>query len=115
MVPISEAMFEPTLPARIRHMMEEENSSNKISRVVYPTTKRGIHGLSMFSLICMQITAPMKNEISNTIPIELIPNCAISLRYCLRYIRKRSGRANTLPISMRYLPKVVIGLTIFVI
>ena len=34
MVPISEAMFEPTLPARMRHMMEEENSSTMISRVV---------------------------------------------------------------------------------
>ena len=33
-VPISEAMLEPTLPARIRHMMLDENSSNMISRVV---------------------------------------------------------------------------------
>ena len=32
--PISEAMFDPTFPARIRHMMEEENSSSIISRVV---------------------------------------------------------------------------------
>ena len=34
MVPISEAMFEPTLPAKIRHMILEENSSTMISRVV---------------------------------------------------------------------------------
>ena len=33
MVPSSEAMFEPTLPANIRHMMEDENSNNMISRV----------------------------------------------------------------------------------
>ena len=34
MVPISEAILEPTFPARIKHMMEEENSNNMISRVV---------------------------------------------------------------------------------
>ena len=32
-VPNSEAMFDPTFPARIRHIIEEENSSNIISRV----------------------------------------------------------------------------------
>ena len=32
-VPISEAMFEPTFPARIRHMMDELNSRSIISRV----------------------------------------------------------------------------------
>jgi nicotinamide phosphoribosyltransferase len=36
MVPISEAILEPTFPDRIKHMMEEENSSNMISRVVRP-------------------------------------------------------------------------------
>ena len=34
MVPNSEAMLEPTLPERMRHMMELENSSSIISRVV---------------------------------------------------------------------------------
>ena len=34
MVPISEAILEPTFPARIKHMMEEEKSNNMISRVV---------------------------------------------------------------------------------
>lgn len=34
MVPSSDAMFEPTFPARMRHMMEEENSRSIISRVV---------------------------------------------------------------------------------
>ena len=33
-VPISEVILLPTLPARIRHMMDEENSSRMISRVV---------------------------------------------------------------------------------
>ena len=34
MVPISEAMFDPTFPAKIRHMMLLENSNSMISRVV---------------------------------------------------------------------------------
>jgi hypothetical protein len=37
MVPISEAMFDPTLPAKIRHNMEEENSNKMTSRVANPT------------------------------------------------------------------------------
>ena len=50
-VPISEVMFEPTFPARIRHIMDDENSSRRISRVAYPTTNFGIQGLSTFSFI----------------------------------------------------------------
>ena len=51
MVPISDVMFEPTLPARIRHMIDEENSSSSTSLVAYPTTNLGIHGTSTFSFI----------------------------------------------------------------
>ena len=108
-VPISEAMFEPTLPARIRHMMDEENSSNRISRVVYPTTKRGIQGLSMFNFIWIQITAPMKKEISRTMPIEFMPNWYNSFTYCLKYTLILSGREKTLPIRIMYLPRILIG------
>ena len=107
MVPSSEAMLEPTLPARIRHMILDENSSNRISRVVYPDTHRGIHGLCMLSFIWMQITAPMKNEIRSTMPMESTPSCDISLIYCFRNMRMRSGREKARPINMRYLPKVV--------
>ena len=32
-----EAMFDPTLPAKIRHSMEEENSNKMTSRVANPT------------------------------------------------------------------------------
>jgi hypothetical protein len=107
MVPSSEAMFEPTLPARIRHMILLENSNSSISLVVYPDTHRGIHGLWMFSFIWIHITAPMKKDINSTIPMELTPNCAISLTYCLKNIRILSGRENVRPMSMRYLPKAV--------
>lgn len=101
MVPISEAIFEPTLPARIRHMMAEENSKSIISRVVYPVRKRGIQGLRMFSSIWMQMTAPMKKDMSRTIPIESTPNWLISLRYCLKNMRILSGRVKTRPRSER--------------
>ena len=112
MVPSSEAMFDPTFPARIRHMMEEENSSSMISRVTYPTVHRGMKGLSMFNFICMVITAPMKNDISNTMPIEFTPSCSNSLTYWRKNIRIRSGRANTRPISMIYRPTVLSALNI---
>ena len=101
MVPISEAMLDPTFPARIRHMMEDENSSNMISRVVYPVTNLGIHGLWMFSLIWMQITAPMKKDIRWTIPMESTPYWLISLMYCLIIIRILWGREKLRPISIR--------------
>ena len=43
-VPISEAMFEPTFPANIRHKIELENSSRIISRVARPVEYAGIRG-----------------------------------------------------------------------
>ncbi|MPN06749.1 hypothetical protein SDC9_154005 [bioreactor metagenome] len=72
-VPISEAMLEPTLPARIRHMMVDENSSRMISRETAPTVNRGNIGESMFNPICNTITAPMKKEIITTIQMEFTP------------------------------------------
>ncbi len=53
MVPISEAMLLPTLPARINDMMEEENSNRIISRVVYPIVNLGMSGELIFSEIWM--------------------------------------------------------------
>ena len=100
-VPNSEAIFDPTFPARIKHMMELENSSSIISRVVYPETHSGIHGDWMFNFIWIQITAPMKNEMSKTMPMESTPSCSISFRYCLKNIRIRSGRENVRPINWR--------------
>ena len=38
--------------------------------------------------------------------MESMPNCCISFTYCFQNMRKRSGRENERPISIRYLPKV---------
>ena len=46
--------------------------------------------------------------------MEFTPNCTISLRYCLKNICIRSGRAKVRPISMIYFPTVVMGLIIIV-
>ena len=71
-----------------------------ISLVTYPVTNRGIHALCTLSFICMQITAPMKNEIKSTMPMELTPRADISFTYCFRNILMRSGRAKARPMSM---------------
>ena len=68
--------------------------------------KVGIQGLWMFSLIWTQITAPIKNEISKTMPMESMPNWDNSVRYCLRYILTLSGREKVRPISIMYFPKL---------
>ena len=60
----------------------------------------------MFSFIWMQMTAPMKNEMSSTMPMELMPNWAISFTYCFQNMRKRSGTENVRPMSIMNLPKV---------
>ena len=106
MVPISDVMLEPTFPANIRHIIEDENSRISISRVEYPTTILGIHGLSIFSLSCMHITAPMKNEISSTMGMELTPSWYISCSICLKKTLHRSGCAMTLFMRRIYSPNV---------
>ena len=73
-VPISEAMLEPTLPARISDIIVQENSSMTISRVASPVAYAGIIGDSMLIFIWMQITAPMKIEMIVTKGIESTPS-----------------------------------------
>ena len=78
MVPNSDAMFDPTFPDRMRHIIEDENSNSIISRVVNPLTHTGIHALWMFIFIWMQMTAPMNSEMRSTIPMESMPSDRIS-------------------------------------
>ena len=55
----------------------------------------------MFIFIWMQITAPMKNEMSSTMPMELMPSWYISFTYCFQNILNRSGTLNVRPIRIR--------------
>jgi hypothetical protein len=71
MVPISEAMFDPTLPANMMHMMLDANSSSITSLMAYPMVMRGIQGDHILIFICTHSNAPMKNDISMTINSEL--------------------------------------------
>lgn len=77
-VPISEAILLPTLPARIRHIIEEENSKSNISRVASPVEYEGISGDTIFIVICIVITAPIKRDIIITRGIESTPSLLIS-------------------------------------
>ena len=95
--------------------MEDENSKSMISRVTYPETHKGIQALWILSFIWMQITAPMKKDMSRTIAIELSPNCIISFRYCLKNIRILSGQEKTRPIKNRYWPNACRNLVIYIL
>ena len=77
-VPISEAMFEPTFPARIRQRMELENSSNTMSRVARPTEQAGISGFDVLSFIWIVHTAPMNTEMTMTSGMESTPSFVTS-------------------------------------
>src|SRR5690554_7633218 len=72
MVPISEAIFEPTLPAKIKEIIVGENSRIVLERVIQPIVYLGNSGLSILDAVCNEITAPIKTERMATIPAEFI-------------------------------------------
>ena len=77
-VPISEAMLDPTLPERISATTVDENSRIIVSRVAYPINDCGMNGESRLMHICNVMTAPMKTEIMAVRPMELTPSASIS-------------------------------------
>ena len=103
-VPTSEAMLDPTLPAKINEMIVGENSKMVDERVMYPTVYVGRSGLSMLEAVCKAITAPIKADINATIGMDLIPINSISSKKRLRNILHFSGFENTIHIIMKYLP-----------
>ena len=111
-VPISEAMFDPTLPAKINEIIVGENSKIVLDCVIYPTVYRGNKGFDMFDAVCKAITPPMKVDIRTTIGMELTPILEISLKSRLKKIDHFFGRVSiTVNINM-YLPKFC--MTIFI-
>ena len=77
-VPISEAILEPTLPARIRAIIVGENSNISDSRVAYPIKYLGIKGLFNCKPVCIVTTAPINKDMIETIVKEFTPSLIIS-------------------------------------
>src|SRR5690554_480832 len=50
-VPNSEAMFDPTFPAKIKEIMVGENSKIVVDRVMYPMVYLGNKGLSILEAV----------------------------------------------------------------
>ena len=88
-------MLLPTLPARIRHIIVDENSRIRISRVARPVEYFGISGDTMLMVIWMQITAPMNNDMMITSGMESTPSLDISLTRLLKNSFHLSGIRNT--------------------
>ena len=80
MVPMLEVMNDPTLPATMIEVKVGANSRINVCRVAKPIRLLGIRGLSIFSAICIAITAPTKREIKAMIPNEPYIRSSISLR-----------------------------------
>ena len=71
--PSSEAILEPTFPAKIKDTIVGENSSIKESRLAKPIMYVGSKGLTKLYAVWILITPPTKNEIITTILIEFKP------------------------------------------
>lgn len=101
MVPISEAIFEPTLPARINDMIDDENSSRSISRVARPVEYEGMRGDTILMVIWMVITAPMNIEMIITSGMESTPSLYISLIMLRPKTLHLSGKRKTCVIKVQ--------------
>ena len=112
-VPISEAIFEPTLPARMRQRIVEENSNSSVSRVSKPTIYVGRKGFSVLIFAWMVRIAPMNSDMTMTMGRDCKPCFSSSRLYCNQNIRGRSGQRNTRAINSQYSPKCLIILTLF--
>ena len=113
MVPISEATFEPTFPARIKEIIVGENSKIVLDCVIYPTVYLGKSGLDMLEAVCKAITPPIKVDINPTIGRELIPILSSSFTKRVKNIFHFLGFVKTMvninvyfPIFCKYFTKL---------
>ena len=79
MVPISDAILLPTLPANNRHKIVLENSNSMQSRVTNPVEYAGNKGFSVFNLVCKVIIAPINTLTIRVMRIDSNPCFSISL------------------------------------
>lgn len=107
MVPISEAIRDPTFPARIRLMTVGENSRMTLCLTVNPTIDMGMSGLLMLYAVWMATTAPMKAEMKATMPSDSNPRLLISSISWCQKILPFWGRLKTFCMRSTYNPMVV--------
>ena len=79
--------------------MADENSNSNMSRVANPMRVFGNNGFSMFLIIWMVMTAPMKMDMMTTMAKESIPCFFSSSLYCRKNMLHLSGRVKTLTIN----------------
>jgi SprT protein len=106
-VPISEAIFEPIFPAKIKEIIVGENSSIVLDRVIYPIVYSGKKGEVIFAAVCKAITPPIKVDNKATIGIELIPIFCISSNMRLRKILPFWGLEKIIPSIIKYFPMLL--------
>ena len=104
MLPISEDMFEPILPARINATMVEQNSRMRLSLTMYPMYILSIIGFSRFDAVWITSTPPMKREMTPTSRIEERMSLSDSFMNCLQNILPFSGFLKTIFRKRKYLP-----------
>ena len=80
-LPISEAILDPTLPANINDIIVGENSKIKESLLAKPIKYLGSKGFCKFNAVCILTTPPTKNDIN--IQFQLSLNLFfLILNYC---------------------------------
>ena len=103
-VPISDATFDPTFPAKIKEIIVGENSRMVLDCVMYPTVYFGKSGLDIFDAVCKAITPPINVDISPTIGKELMPMLSNSLNKREKKIFHFFGLVKTIVNMSVYFP-----------
>ena len=96
MLPISDAMLEPILPARMRATIVEQNSRMRLSLTIYPMYILSIIGFSRFEAVWMTSTPPMKSEMTPTSRTEDRMSLSDSFMNCRQKIFHFSGLLKTI-------------------
>ena len=104
MLPISEEMFEPIFPARIRAIMVEQNSRMRLSLTMYPMYILSIIGFSRLDAVWITSTPPMNRDMTPTRNMDERMSLSASFTNCLQNMRPFSGFLKTIFRKRKYLP-----------
>lgn len=103
-VPSSEDMLEPILPASMRQTIVEQNSRIRDSLAIYPMYILGSRGDVILFAVCMTSTAPINTDMRAIRGMELITSFSVSVKNCLANSLHLSGLLNTCFKNRRYRP-----------